>query len=75
MSNKLIFAIIGLLFFGGQNLWTLIWGNPLNVIHVSGYTGSLWAFVAILAGVGLPTLAVLLPGLKPAEPKTPEPPK
>jgi hypothetical protein len=67
LQSKIMFAVIGLAFFGGENLWLLLYGNPANALHISAQTGSLWACSGILAGVGFGAVAHLIPGFKAPE--------
>jgi len=74
--SKLMFAVAGLIFFGGVIVWTLIYGKPENSLHVSAQSWSFMLCAGLFAGVGFGAVAHLIPGFKAPEavPPTPPPP-
>lgn len=66
-QSKLMFAVAGLIFFGGVIVWTIIYGKPENSLHVSAQSWSFMLCAGLFAGIGFGAIAHLIPGFKAAE--------
>ena len=70
-QTKLMFAVAGLIFFGGIVVWTILYGKPENSLHVSAQSWSFTLCAGLFAGVGFGAIAHLIPGFKaPDKPTT-----